>query len=645
MKRLITFFIALSTLISQAHADLSLDESRLLYREAITEISRGRLANAEKLIPKLNNYPLLPYLELELIKAQINNVSPQTIDVYLQQYGDTIVGQRLRISWLNKLRRSRDWPRYVHYYKKNSSKTGSCLYAYALRQIGDHAEADAVIAKTWQTPYSLPKECDPPISQWMARLTQTQKENQYIIRAELALKKGQTDMARYLLGKVTGSDQYIELLRKPARLHQIGSNLPPSGLSQEVAVHTLKRLARGDFEKTNTLWHQLEHNLHFTAAQNYALRDSMARQTIASDADYTRDWITATDPNHEDPYLTEWRIRLALKDRDWIAVQKTIPFLPPEKREKADWRYWWARADIELNGELSVSTQLVLQQLAAERGYYSFLAADILNEDYQLASTRTVDASLLEEIKQHSAIIRARELYLLGEHFTATLEWNYGMRSLNTTEKVAAAQLALNWGWSHQSIMTAIRAGEWDDLTLRFPTPYKNTFSEIAKRENIELKWIYAIARQESAFSPSANSSVGARGIMQLMPGTARTVARQMGIAKPRTADLVTPEKNIAMGGFYLGQLQEQFGGNRILATAAYNAGPTRVERVLLRQKGDLPADIWIENLPYGETREYIKNVLAFSVIYADKLKLDRPLLASHERIIGPANAATAQKN
>jgi soluble lytic murein transglycosylase len=132
---------------------------------------------------------------------------------------------------------------------------------------------------------------------------------------------------------------------------------------------------------------------------------------------------------------------------------------------------------------------------------------------------------------------------------------------------------------------------------------------------------------------------------MQLMPGTAKLVARQMGLPSPKTEDLITPEKNIAMGGFYLGQLLEQFGGNRILATAAYNAGPSRIERVLLRQTKDMPADIWIENLPYGETREYIKNVLAFSVIYAAKLDLERPLLAQEERQIAPKNRATALKN
>jgi soluble lytic murein transglycosylase len=645
MKRLTLLFLVLTTPVIQAFADPNLDESRRLYREAINEISRGRLINAEKLVPRLNNYALMPYLELELLKAQINNVSAQTIDVYLQQYGSTIVGQRIRISWLNKLSRSNDWPQFVRYYQKNFSTATSCDYAYALRQIGDHAKANAVIAKLWQTPYSLPKQCDTPIKQWVARLNASQIEEQYWLRTQLALKKGKTDLARYLMGKMTNAGQYLDLLNHPSRLYQTGMSLPINERSQDVAAHTLKRLARGDFERANTLWHQLDRYLDFTPAQNYGLRDSLARQTIASDADYTRDWVMANDPNYEDPYLTEWRVRLALKDGDWKAVQQIIQFLPPEKRQEADWRYWWARADIELKSELSVSTQLILQQLAAQRGYYSFMAADILNEDYQLESTRTLDPALIDEIQQHDAIIRARELYLLGEHSTASSEWIYAMRSLNKPEQVAAAQLALNWGWAHQSIMTAIRAGEWDDLTLRFPTPYKNEFKAIAKRENIDLKWIYAIARQESAFSPSANSSVGARGIMQLMPGTARLVARQMGVPKPRGEDLVIPEKNIAMGGFYLGRLLEQFSGNRILATAAYNAGPSRVERVLLRQTGELPADIWIENLPYGETREYIKNVLAFSVIYADKLKLDRPLLASHEHKITPSNTATAQKN
>lgn len=645
MNRFLTLLIALAIQTTTVTADPASDNNRRLYREALTEISRGRIANAEKLTPQLTNYPLYPYLELELLKAQIDQISQQTVDVYLQQYGDTIAGQRIRLAWLNKLRRNNNWPLYVQYYSRSSSTVNSCHYAQALREIGDHKDADAAIAELWSTPYSLPKECDAPIKQWFSRLSPHQTEQQYWHRANLALNSGQTDMARYLLGKVPGSEGYIELLRSPNLLFSRGISLPRNDRSRSVAVHTLKRLAKGDFERTNTLWQQLDRELKFTASQNYALRDSMARQIIASDADYTRDWVMATDPNYEDPYLTEWRIRLALKDGDWAGVKRIVQFLPDDKKQKSDWRYWSARADIELRGELSVSTQLELQKLAAERGYYSFLAADILNEDYQLGNNRSLDATLIAEIEQHSAIGRAKELFLLGDPATANLEWAYAMRSLNKAEQVAAAQLALDWDWPYQAIMTALRADEWNDLVLRFPTPHHDSFSKIAAREKIQLKWIYAIARQESAFAPAANSRVGARGLMQLMPGTAKLVAKQMGLPSPKTEDLLTPEKNIAMGGYYLGQLLEQFGGNRILATAAYNAGPGRIERVLLRQAQDMPADIWIENLPYGETREYIKNVLAFSVIYAEKLDLDRPLLAQTERQIGPKTSSTALKN
>jgi soluble lytic murein transglycosylase len=636
MYRLLPLLLLLILPASACNALTSVDESRRLYREALLEISQGRIANAEKLAPKLQNYALYPYLELELLKAQINQVSSQTIDVYLQQYGATVVGQRIRIAWLNKLLRSRDWPQFIRYYQANYNLTTSCHYAFALRQTGADQLADATIKKIWATPYSLPKECDAPIKLWFARLTPKQVEAQHWHRAILAVEKGQSGLAKYLLKKIPDTNDYNDLLRQPELLHQRGLSMKATKRNRDIAVHTLKRLAKGDFERTNTLWHRLDTQLHFSAKQNYELRDSISRQIIASDAYYTRDWITANDPNYEDPYLTEWQIRLALKDRDWAAIPAIIDHLPADKKQKSDWRYWAARADIELRGKISADTQLKLQALAAERSYYGFMASDILNEDYQFAAERSLDPALVAEIEQHRAVTRARELYWLGETLTASYEWNQAMRSLNQAEQVAAAQLALNWGWSHQAITTAIRADEWNDLTLRFPTPFTDSFRSTAERENIELKWIYAIARQESAFLPTANSSVGARGIMQLMPGTANLVARQMGLPRPSTTDLVTPGKNIAMGGYYLGQLLEQFNGNRILATAAYNAGPGRIERVLARQQLELPADIWIENLPYGETREYIKNVLAFSVIYAEKLKLNRPLLARHERNIGP---------
>ncbi len=609
---------------------------REVYREAMREISRGRIESAERLLPALQNYPLLPYVELELLKAQIHQLSDTSIDAFVNQYRDTIVAQRVKVAWLYHLRRKGDWERFLRYYQREPVAGLECTVLNALYATGDIAAAQAKVAKTWLTGRSLPDECDPALKRWLGSLSAAEAQQQYWQRARLAIDAEQHKLAIYLLGKVENSRPLIELLESPERLFKTGLLLPVNDDSRRVAVLTLKRLARGDFEATNSLWHQLDRHLSFSRKQNYDLRDALARQIIASDIDYARDWLNANDPSFEDPYLTEWRVRLALKYGDWDAAQQYIAMLPENLRSKSDWRYWWARADIEKRQAVSDEARGILQQLATERGYYSFMAADMLNQEYRLASKRTLDPKLVEEVKQHSAIIRARELHWHGDHSTAKQEWSVGMRSLNKAEQVAAAQLALDWEWPHQAIVTAIRADEWDDLVLRFPTAYQKQFVRTAKRENIDLKWIYAIARQESAFAADARSPVGARGVMQIMPGTATTLARQMGTGRVSTADLLEPDTNIAMGGYYLGKLLERFDGNRILATAAYNAGPTRVERVLLRQDRNMPADIWIENLPYGETREYIKNVLAFSVIYGVKLDLDKPILARHERQISP---------
>ena len=633
--RLFALLISITSVSCWAD-DAQLSEQRQVYREAMEEISRGHSEQAERHLPALADYPLLPYIELELLKAQINDVASGTIDYYLQQYRNTVVGSRIRIAWLHQLRRAQDWPQFLRYYRQKPLSSLRCTYINALRHTGDDISADRETRALWNTGHSLPSRCDDVLAQWLSRLNPQDLRQQYQQRARLAIAAGQHKLAIYLLKNVPGSDEALTLLKKPSLLYSRGFELAATDENRQLALFTLRRLAKRDFERANTLWHQLERQLSFSPEQNYALRDAFARQIIASDVEYARDWINANDPAFEDHYLTEWRVRLALKDGDWEAVHHYIALLPEKLRQQPDWQYWWARADIEKHQRFTPEAELRLRKMATDRGYYSFMAADLLNQEYRLGHQRNLDTSLISEVQQHGAILRARELYWHGSTTTARLEWRQGMRSLNTAEQIAAAQLALDWHWSHQAIATAIQAKQWDDLALRFPTPFQQAFARAAEKENIDLKWIYAIARQESAFAADARSPVGARGLMQLMPSTARTLARQMGRPTPRSKDLLEPDTNIEMGGYYLGQLLKRFHGNRILATAAYNAGPTRVERVLMRQNGNMPADIWIENLPYGETREYIKNVMAFSVVYGKKLQLSKPILAQHERRISP---------
>ncbi len=626
----------LAQLSGHVQAETPLDKQRAVYSEAMEEIRQGKVENAEAAIPQLHDYILFPYLELELLKAQIDSLSSRTIDVYLNEYRNTVVGARIERAWLLKLKRHKEWAEFLHYAGDKPPRNMRCEYITALQATDQGALAEQETEKLWLTGYSLPDSCDALLNSWLHRQSPEQLADLHWRRAALAIEQGQHKLAKYLLKKVPDTEPLQQLLSKPETLYKAGFALEVNDFNRQLVMLTLKRLAADDFESSNTLWHQLDRRFQFTAKENYALRDSFARQYIAGSADDARDWINANDPNFEDPYLTEWRVRLALRDQDWAAAQQFIKALPEDYQDKPDWQYWWARADMEKNQALTDEAQAILRQMATERGYYSFLAADMLNQEYRLGEKRNLKPELIAEVEQRTAIQRAKELHWHRDFSAAKSEWRSAIYSLSKEEQIAAAQLALNWGWSHTAVATAIRAGEWDDLVLRFPLAFYSTFDENAKSQNIDLKWVYAIARQESAFAEDARSRVGARGVMQLMPGTAKTISRQMNRSAPSNDDLETAELNIEMGTFYLAQLLEEFGGNRILATAAYNAGPNRVKRVLSRQQEQMPADIWVENLPYGETRNYIKNVMAFSVVYGIKLKLAKPILASHERHITP---------
>lgn len=619
--REILLIAVMSLYAVQSSANVPLDDQRALFREAVTDAREGRVNEATAAITALGDYPLVPYLQLELFKAKLFALSHDEAKAQLNEHANSIVGSYMERAWVTRLVRNRNWEAFLQFTGSTPPGGLQCEYITALRATGRDADADRFTRKLWNTGYSLPERCDTVLANWLYRLSTEQKETVHWTRARLALQQGQSGLAEYLLRDIQKAELARDILTKPDLLYQKGHVLEVNDFNRLLVIHTLQRLAAKDFQASNTLWHQLNLRFQFTAKENYALRDRFAREIIAGGADFARNWLDANDRQFEDHYLTEWRVRLALKDRDWEAVQRYIAALPENVRDKADWKYWWARADIEQHQRMTPQAKAVLNALASERGYYSFLSADLLRKKYQLGGERTVNTKLIPEVENLPGMLRARELHWHGFVANADTEWRRAVRSLSQEQQVAAAQMALDWGWSNAAVLTALRAKEWDDLELRFPLAFQETFEQSASNAGIELNWAYAIARQESAFAEHAQSRVGARGVMQLMPSTARGVARDMGRAYPTLGDLHTPAINIEMGTYYLGQLRKEFGGNHILATAAYNAGPQRIKRVLERQTEVIPADIWIENLPYGETREYIKNVLAFSVVYGLKLK------------------------
>jgi len=252
-----------------------------------------------------------------------------------------------------------------------------------------------------------------------------------------------------------------------------------------------------------------------------------------------------------------------------------------------------------------------------QRDYYSFLAADYLQQPYRMNEQHYgLDGNFLERFKQLPSIVRAEELIHAEQTTAARREWYRTTKNFDKNQHYTAAHHARLIGWSSQAIRSAIAAKRWHDLELRFPLSFEENFEETAQLRQLNSNWLFAMARQESALTADAVSHAGARGLIQMMPATAKNVARKHKISYHSRRQLFDPKKNIELASAYLTSLLEQFDGNNIYATAAYNAGPHRIEK-WLKTTAHLPIDVWIESIPFHETRQYVKNVLTFSVIYA----------------------------
>ncbi|WP_168187724.1 transglycosylase SLT domain-containing protein, partial [Pseudomonas sp. HMSC75E02] len=272
------------------------------------------------------------------------------------------------------------------------------------------------------------------------------------------------------------------------------------------------------------------------------------------------------------------------------------------------------------------------QPLARERDFYGFLAADRINAPYQL-NNRPVSISpqVMQRVRNAASTRRALEFYARGDVISARREWYYAARVFNRDELLAQARMAYDMQWYFPAIRAISQAQYWDDLDIRFPVAHRDSLLREARNRDLHPSWVFAITRQESAFMSDARSGVGATGLMQLMPATAKETSKKFGIPLAGPQQLIVPDLNIRLGAAYLSQVQGQFNGNRVLATAAYNAGPGRV-RQWLKDARHLSFDVWVESIPFDETRQYVQNVLSYAVIYGQKIGVPQPLVDWHER-------------
>lgn len=593
------------------------------YQQAERALEQNKVADYQRLRQGLDDYPLTIYLDYRYLTDRLRHVDQGQIRRFIRQYPDSLLADRLERQYLFRLARDQRWDDFLDFYPELPNSTElQCAHYQAKWSRGDRASAIAGAERLWLSGHSLPDACDPLFSAWKNAGGRT--DEHIWQRMLLAYEAGQSRLLGYLAGllgpsaRVAG-ERLVALDGAPERLAQPAAFTARDERARAAVAAGLARLADRDPGLVMNLYPQYRRQLGLSDPQVAAIERSLAQRLMFNRTREHRAWLDSRLPEIGTEALFELRARLAIWEQDWRHLGDWIDRLPEAARQDSRWLYWQGRALAARNQ--GPAADQAWARAARERDYYGFLAAQRSGRPFALNKQPLVPAPHWDEARQRwPALARVAEWLRLGDKAAARSEWYHLLGKVDDNSRLALGTLALNRGWFDKSILASIRAQAWDQLDLRFPVVYRDIFRRQAQRLNLEESTLFAIARQESAFYEQARSPVGAGGLMQLMPATAKETARKHGITQFRQpADVYRPEVNVQLGSSYFKELLERYQGNRIPAIAAYNAGPSRINR-WLSESGSRPLDVWVENIPYRETRGYVQNVLAFSVIYQDML-------------------------
>ncbi len=633
--RLFSLFSCLILSLSASTANAaSLPQQRQMYDEAQKALARNDSGPYFRYQSALADYPLQPYLAYDELTNRLKSASNTEIERFIEQHGDLPQINWLKLRWMRQLADQGDWNTFVRYYDPKMNFTElDCLYGQYQLGHGNKAEGYATAEKLWLVGKPQPDACDTTFAMWQADGQLT--EEKVWKRLKLAAEKGNYSLATVLSKRLPtlGSQGalMVNVAQNPAQLSQTTRFGARDHATADVVGLGLRRLAKQDPEKAITLLDYYSSVLPFSSDEKVSIAREIGLSLARRYDPRALPMMVKYDPQLRDDTVTEWRLRLLLRLGRWEDAYELTRALPPSLAETNRWKYWQARS-LQLAQPQNKQAVSLYKPVADERDFYGFLAADRINAPYQL-NNRPVspDAGTMQRVRNAPSTRRALEFYARGEIINARREWYHAARHLSHDELLAQAKIAYDMQWYFPAIRAISQAKYWDDLDIRFPMAYRNTLVREARNRGLHSSWVFAITRQESAFMSDARSGVGATGLMQLMPATAKETSRKFGIPLASPQQLIVPDVNIQLGAAYLSQVHGQFNGNRVLATAAYNAGPGRV-RQWLKDARHLAFDVWVETIPFDETRSYVQNVLSYAVIYGQKLNAPQPIVDWHER-------------
>jgi len=578
---------------------------------------------AQQLSSNLVAYPFDDYVTYFSIKPQLfdSGGGPRSdysadsqVIAFLNQYQGTALADRMRNDWLLVLGKRKDWARFDVEYAKFVLDDDTQVKCYSLLSKLSQGENPTKLAIDSRSvlldPSNFGQACQELVPSLVAAGGMTPSEARAIGRA--ASERGFDTMAR----RLGGEDPIAEIVKTakadPAKAYR-------------------------EFLQTSSRY----------SKENQAVAWGVIGQFLAK----------KLDPNADDAYRLqqelgynellsvesqEWKVRAGLRAKDWSLVKNAIEGMNPIVRSKDPaWTYWYGRA-LKAQGQ-DAKAKESFEFIDEQYNFYGQLAREELGKSNHAPSRTKVTEQEIDAMASRKGFVRSERLYAMNLRFEGNREWNWELRNMTDKQLLAAAEYAKRIQLFDRVVNTADRTKQEHDFSLRYPTPFRDELSPIARQIDLNLAWAYGLIRQESRFIMNASSSVGASGLMQVMPNTAKYVAKKIGMLNYTNDKLSDTNTNLTLGSNYLNMVLVDLDGSWVLASAAYNAGPSRSKA--WREKLTSPTEgaIFAETIPFNETRTYVKNVLSNANYYSSVMNGQTPSLKQRLGVISPKAATQSE--
>lgn len=616
----------------------------------------GDMSTLEQAQGRLTGYPLIDYVDYWQWRAQLTD-SRQTIDnvalqAWLNNRAGTLVADLLRRDWLLRLGKQGDWSNFKREYAQWILRDDRDALCYgALSQLNPAEGPTAQLAKVVRTELNqikdLPAGCQTLLREGLRSNLLNTGDVLDVIRLLFANNRwgAASQISDLLADYPTLNASALQLAYdKPVlALRQAMANLNDAS-ARELSVLALLRMAKDNPDQAAQSLSEFDKKLSQNQ-RNFAWGQiGMAGMKRLQEA--ALGWYLKGQAQAIGAEALEWRVRAALRGQRWEMVRESIEAMSETQRQDPAWVYWLARA-YAAQGQ-TAQAQGLYQKIAGQFNFYGKLALEELGQKIQLPPLATpMTPAEFEQAQNNPALLRALKFYALDLRFEGNREWNFALRGMNDRQLLAAAEFARRQQIYDRAINTADRTINEHDFSLRFLTPYRSDLADAAQRAGLDQPYVYGLIRQESRFINTARSGVGASGLMQLMPATAKLVAKKLGWADYHAGQVNDIGVNLALGTTYLRMVLDGLDQSPVLAAAGYNAGPGRPRAWSSRFHFGKPMEgaIFAETIPFTETRDYVKKVMSNAVYYASLLEGRTQSLKARLGMIQPRGEIVANND